>query len=226
MVTQSRVPVTRSGLPCLPPPPAPHRAGPSTAVASPSARCSIARCRPILLPGWRFRMMASGRARPRPPSGNSAATSTAASSPTASPVPAALRADMISSLPTPASVAACVPPAPPAAWWRPPRIWLTMSLRAWPVRQWVLSVPKRLRYHLEGDPAVLNAALYFLAAAAAMRLNLLRRLACAETSFSRAPSSRYCGNTVPGPVQRPAKAPWSSSTALARCGAPICTSTA
>ena len=33
------------------------------------------------------------------------------------------------------------------------------------VRQWVLSVPKRLRYHLERDPAVLNAALdIFLAA--------------------------------------------------------------
>lgn len=29
-----------------------------------------------------------------------------------------------------------------------------------PVRQWVLSVPKRLRYHLERDPAVLNAALH------------------------------------------------------------------
>jgi len=44
-----------------------------------------------------------------------------------------------------------------------------------PLRQWVLSVPKRLRYHLERDPAVLNAALHFLAAAAAMPLNLLRR---------------------------------------------------
>ena len=29
-----------------------------------------------------------------------------------------------------------------------------------PLRQWVLSVPKRLRYHLERDPAVLNAALH------------------------------------------------------------------
>jgi hypothetical protein len=29
-----------------------------------------------------------------------------------------------------------------------------------PVRQWVLSVPKRLRYHLERDPAVVNAALH------------------------------------------------------------------
>lgn len=29
-----------------------------------------------------------------------------------------------------------------------------------PVRQWVLSVPKRLRYHLERDPAVLNTALH------------------------------------------------------------------
>jgi len=59
-----------------------------------------------------------------------------------------------------------------------------MSSRAWPLRQWVLSVPKRLRYHLERDSAVPIAALHFLAAAAAMRLNLLRRLTCAETSFS------------------------------------------
>ena len=29
-----------------------------------------------------------------------------------------------------------------------------------PLRQWVLSVPKRLRYHLERDCAVLNAALH------------------------------------------------------------------
>ena len=29
-----------------------------------------------------------------------------------------------------------------------------------PVRQWVASVPTRLRYHLERDPAVLNAALH------------------------------------------------------------------
>jgi len=29
-----------------------------------------------------------------------------------------------------------------------------------PVRQWVLSVPKRPRYHLERDPAILNAALH------------------------------------------------------------------
>jgi len=35
-----------------------------------------------------------------------------------------------------------------------------MSSRTWPVRQWVLAVPKRLRYHLERDPAVLNAALH------------------------------------------------------------------
>jgi len=132
MVTQFRVPITRSGLSCLPPPPVPHRAVPSTAVASPSARCSVARCRPILPLGWRFRMMAPERARPQPPSGNWATTSTAASSPTASPVPAALRAGTTSSLPTPASAGASAPPAPPAVWWRPPRIWLTMSSRAGP----------------------------------------------------------------------------------------------
>jgi len=34
-------------------------------------------------------------------------------------------------------------------------------LRAWPLQQWVLSVPKRLRYHLERDSAVLNAACTF-----------------------------------------------------------------
>ena len=34
-----------------------------------------------------------------------------------------------------------------------------------PVRQWVLSVPKRLRYHLERDPAVLNAALHIFLSA-------------------------------------------------------------
>ncbi len=34
-----------------------------------------------------------------------------------------------------------------------------------PVRQWVLSVPKRLRYHLEHDPAVQNAALHIFVTA-------------------------------------------------------------
>ena len=34
-----------------------------------------------------------------------------------------------------------------------------------PVRQWVLSVPKRLRYHLERDPTVLNAALHLFVTA-------------------------------------------------------------
>ena len=34
-----------------------------------------------------------------------------------------------------------------------------------PVRQWVLSMPKRLRYHCERDPAVLNAALHIFLSA-------------------------------------------------------------
>jgi len=42
-----------------------------------------------------------------------------------------------------------------------------MSLRAWPLQQWVLSVPKRLRYHLERDSAVLNAALHIFLTAIA-----------------------------------------------------------
>jgi len=40
-----------------------------------------------------------------------------------------------------------------------------MSSRAWPLRQWVLSEPKRLRYHLERNPAVLNAALHIFLSA-------------------------------------------------------------
>jgi len=53
-----------------------------------------------------------------------------------------------------------------------------------PVRQWVLSVPKRLRLSpgARSGGSKRRAALF--AAAAAMPLNLLRRLACAETSLS------------------------------------------
>jgi len=39
-----------------------------------------------------------------------------------------------------------------------------------PVRQWVLSVPKRLRYHLEHDPAVQNLALHIFLSAIPQRL--------------------------------------------------------
>jgi len=41
-----------------------------------------------------------------------------------------------------------------------------------PVRQWVLSVPKRLRYHLQHDPAVLNAALHIFMSAVERQLRL------------------------------------------------------
>lgn len=41
-----------------------------------------------------------------------------------------------------------------------------------PVRQWVLSVPKRLRYHLQHDPAVLNTALHIFISAVERQLRL------------------------------------------------------
>lgn len=39
-----------------------------------------------------------------------------------------------------------------------------------PVRQWVLSVPKRLRYYLQSDPAVQNVALHIFLSAVEQRL--------------------------------------------------------
>ena len=39
-----------------------------------------------------------------------------------------------------------------------------------PVRQWVLSMPKRLRYHLEHDPAIQNVALHIFLSAVEQRL--------------------------------------------------------
>jgi hypothetical protein len=41
-----------------------------------------------------------------------------------------------------------------------------------PVRQWVLSVPKRLRYHLAHDPAILNTALHLFLCAIERTLRL------------------------------------------------------
>ena len=57
-----------------------------------------------------------------------------------------------------------------------------MSSRAWPVCQWVLSVPKRLRYHLERDSAVLNAALHIFLTAIA---RVLRQYSHGASAASR-----------------------------------------
>jgi len=45
---------------------------------------------------------------------------------------------------------------PPGAWPRPPHIWPTTCC---PACRCVLSLPRRLRYHLEHDPKALNSAL-------------------------------------------------------------------
>jgi len=39
-----------------------------------------------------------------------------------------------------------------------------------PVRQWVLSLPKRLRHHLQSDPVVQNLALHIVLNAVATRI--------------------------------------------------------
>lgn len=46
--------------------------------------------------------------------------------------------------------------ATPGAWQRRRRTWPTQVLPRLPVRQWVLSVPKRLRYFLQRDAVALN----------------------------------------------------------------------
>lgn len=53
-------------------------------------------------------------------------------------------------------------PATLDAWQRRQRTWLTTSSPHLPVRQWVLPVPKRLRYFLQRDGAALNIALRIL----------------------------------------------------------------
>ena len=55
-----------------------------------------------------------------------------------------------------------------------------------PVRQWVLSVPKRLRYFLQADPAVQNLALHIFLSAVEQGL----RSACPVAQDSQAPSTR------------------------------------
>jgi hypothetical protein len=54
-----------------------------------------------------------------------------------------------------------------------------------PVRQWVLSVPKRMRYHLERDPAVQNAALHILLSAIERVMRLQSRRQCRVPPWRR-----------------------------------------
>ena len=71
-----------------------------------------------------------------------------------------------------------------------------------PVRQWVLAVPKRLRYFLERDAALRGAALRLF----------LRVVAC--------------GRTVRAPAPRPDSGRWPSSIASVPPSIPTCISTA
>ena len=69
-------------------------------------------------------------------------------SPTASRAPAAPIVATTSWWLTPAKIVAYAPSAPPDAWSKPPRISSITFSKRLPVRQWVLSLPKRHRYHL------------------------------------------------------------------------------
>ena len=65
---------------------------------------------------------------------------------------------MTTSWPIPAKTGACAPRATPGAWWRQQNL-SDHVFRRLPVRQWVLSVPKRLRYFMQWDGAALNMVL-------------------------------------------------------------------
>lgn len=67
-----------------------------------------------------------------------------------------------------------------------------------PVRQWVLSLPKRLRYHLQHDREALNSA--------------LRIPSASSGQASSMPSSNLCVSTALGQAQRREPARWRSST--------------
>jgi hypothetical protein len=92
-------------------------------------------------------------------SGSSAAISTAGFSRMALPALDAPSAVTIFSSPGHAKVVVSVPLATPGEWSKPPPLWPTPILPRLPVRQWVLSVPKRLRDPLEHDPAIETLAL-------------------------------------------------------------------
>ncbi|TMQ74585.1 Mobile element protein [Candidatus Accumulibacter phosphatis] len=73
-----------------------------------------------------------------------------------------------------------------------------------PVRQWVLSIPKRLRYPLEHDRAIETLALRIF-------------LSVVEQALRRACPAAGSDSRIGG---------WPSSTALARCSIRVSTSTA
>ena len=81
---------------------------------------------------------------------------------------------MIAWSPSRARAVWSAPPAAGAAWQNAPRIWSITCFRRCPVRQWVLTVPVRLRYVLAFDHALCRAV-----AGAFMRtvLGVLRRRA-------------------------------------------------
>ena len=101
----------------------------------------------------------------KPPSGpcratsrtSSAAISSAASSASDSPVLAARAAARRLSWPSPARAAACVRPATVGTWRETAAHLVDHVIPPVPVRQWVISVPKRLRGMLADRPAAVAA---------------------------------------------------------------------
>ena len=82
---------------------------------------------------------------------------------TALRAPAVMTEDTTTLWPIPARTVESAPRATPGAWWRPAAHLTDHAFPRLPVRQWVLLVPKRLRYFMQRDGAVLSMVLRILA---------------------------------------------------------------
>lgn len=95
----------------------------------------------------------------------------AATSPTALPAPVVMTVGTTTSSPIPARAGVSAPRATHGAWWRRPGHLTDHVFPRLPVRQWVLSVPKRLRYFMQRDGAVLGMVLRIFLSAIAQILS-------------------------------------------------------
>jgi len=153
--------------------------------------------------------------RPDTSSASCAPTWSAGSRPAASPAPAAAIAATTSWSPSRARAAACARPAPRGAWPRPPPTFVEHVFPEVPVRQWVVTFPRRLRYVLHRDPVLLGV----------VRRSVLRRIEtglrrhcpdapCSDGSAAAPPPPSLCRRVRPAPATRPTSTPGSPSTSI------------
>jgi hypothetical protein len=164
--TQGLIRTTMRAAVRLPPPLLHWQANPSsTTRATPSARCSTKRLPKTSRPGTNLTAQASSTARATTtPQGFMSAKRFAnirhaASSPTAFPASIVMTLGTTTSSPITARAGVSAPRAIHGAWWRRPWHLTDHVFPRLPVRHWVLSVSKRLRYFMQRDWAVLGKVL-------------------------------------------------------------------